>query len=539
MNSRIAVVSLCVALSGMLAGCSRQDQSTVAPVPAPATATASAAPAIAWFQGDVEAAFARAKAEGKPVLLYWGAEWCPPCHQLKATVFTRPDFIAKTNLFIPVYLDGDTEGAQKWGDTFRVSGYPTLVVLSADRTELTRIVGGMNLADYDDVLDLVLGDVRPVRVVLDTLQSSTTTRAATQQSSLSRDDCKRLAYNGWALDDSVAKDPQKAAIALERAVDACPADAHVERARLIVAATYASLAADSKLLEAGKPPGARTTKLLDAVDTVLRDPESTPGIRDVMSWLGDDYFKAEQRSNPQRAAGLLDAWTRTADAAANDESLPEADRIDAIALKLRAVKALSPDRSIPQALANAALQRVDASLAKEYPEHARPGVVNSAEWVLDTLDDQARMRSLLEHEISTARQPYYYMLDLADVEEKAGNKDQAIALLERAYRESQGAATRFQWGTNYVTGLVRMRPEDGLQIRDATLAVLSELDGPDRIYMRTAARLKRLDSTLRDWNAKGAHKAELHAIRERVDEICGRIPAEQSSHATCNEFLTT
>ena len=76
--------------------------------------------------------------------------------------------------------------------------------------------------------------------------------------------------------------------------------------------------------------------------------------------------------------------------------------------------------------------------------------MNSAEWVLDTLDDRGRMRSLLEHEISTAKQPYYYMLDLADLEEKAGDANAALALLERAYRESQGPATRFQWGTTYL-----------------------------------------------------------------------------------------
>lgn len=147
------------------------------------------------------------------------------------------------------------------------------------------------------------------------------------------------------------------------------------------------------------------------------------------------------------------------------------------------------------------------------------------------------MRSLLDHEISTAKQPYYYMLDLADLEEKAGNKDKAVALLERAYRDSQGAATRFQWGSAYVRGLLRMHPEDGLRIRDATLAVINELDGPDRIYMRTASSLKRLDSKLREWNGKGAHKAELQAIRQRVSVICGQIPTVQPAHATCNQFL--
>jgi hypothetical protein len=82
-----------------------------------------------------------------------------------------------------------------------------------------------------------------------------------------------------------------------------------------------------------------------------------------------------------------------------------------------------------------------------------------------------------------------------------------------------------------------MRPKDSASIRDATLAVIGELDGPDRIYMRTAKRLKRVDATLRDWNQKGEHAAAIAAIRKRMDEICGRIPEAQPARGTCKAFL--
>lgn len=37
---------------------------------------------IDWFEGSVEGAFATAKTQDKPIFLYWGAVWCPPCHEL-------------------------------------------------------------------------------------------------------------------------------------------------------------------------------------------------------------------------------------------------------------------------------------------------------------------------------------------------------------------------------------------------------------------------------------------------------------------------
>ena len=62
----------------------------------------------------IDAAFAKARAEGKPVFLYWGAVWCPPCNQVKATIFNRQDFIDRSRFFVPVYLDGD-----RISETFR------------------------------------------------------------------------------------------------------------------------------------------------------------------------------------------------------------------------------------------------------------------------------------------------------------------------------------------------------------------------------------------------------------------------------------
>jgi protein disulfide-isomerase len=131
------------------------------------------------------------------------------------------------------------------------------------------------------------------------------------------------------------------------------------------------------------------------------------------------------------------------------------------------------------------------------------------------------------------------MLDLADLAEKAGRRQEAVDWLARAYAGAKGPATRFQWGYSYLVGLLEMTPEDVKGIEQAGLSVIGELDGsPDAFYQRTRMRLEQLDSKLLEWGQSGEAAKVIDTLRARTSEICRKLPEKDAGRANCEKFLT-
>ena len=217
--------ALLILFALLLTGCSRTEapQPEVDPPAAAAEAESDPAKGIDWFDGTVDEAFAHAAETGRPVYLYWGAEWCPPCHAIAATVFSKPEFIERSKLFVPVYLDGDLPNAQAAGERFGVLGYPTMIVFDAEGNELTRIRGGIDIEAYAGILDLTLNASSPASAVV--------ARVMTGERDLAAGECRLLAYHSWGQDTEILAD-YGAADAFRRMFDACPEDQRVERSML-------------------------------------------------------------------------------------------------------------------------------------------------------------------------------------------------------------------------------------------------------------------------------------------------------------------
>jgi hypothetical protein len=164
--------------------------------------------------------------------------------------------------------------------------------------------------------------------------------------------------------------------------------------------------------------------------------------------------------------------------------------------------------------------------------------MNRAAAALDEAGLEKEANDLLTRELKVSKSPYYFMLDIAELAQKAGHKDQALHWLERAYNESHGPATRFQWGTDYVIGLLEMAPDDDDRIQRVALAVIDEL-GKDKnsIHQRSRIRLERINQAMREWNKGDNHRPVVRALRARLQEICAPVAADDSARKTCDDFL--
>src|SRR4029453_14281653 len=176
---------------------------------------------------DIERACVAARAENKPVLLYWGAKWCPPCNQLKATLFNRHDFIERSKSLVAVEIDGDLPGAQKLGARFKVSGYPTMVLMRTDGAEITRLPGEADAPQVLQLLQIGLAGGRPTKAVLADARAG---------KPLSGAEWRMLAFYSWISDESQLVPAAERAGVLAGLAAGCPASEADSATRLMLKA---------------------------------------------------------------------------------------------------------------------------------------------------------------------------------------------------------------------------------------------------------------------------------------------------------------
>lgn len=98
------------------------------------------APEITWMTNEAEAR-AKAQAEGKPMLIDFGASWCTACKELEHETFPDPSVRTEAQKFVALRIDAtDDEDPQvnKLKDKYKVVGLPTVIMLDKDGNEAAR-----------------------------------------------------------------------------------------------------------------------------------------------------------------------------------------------------------------------------------------------------------------------------------------------------------------------------------------------------------------------------------------------------------------
>lgn len=549
MRSTSAALSIPLAAL-LLAACSRSPDSPAVATAASAAVTAAVTPAvaaavsagaahddagIAWrkpqAEAEADAVFAEARTQGKPVFVYWGAEWCPPCSQVKATVFVRPEFIEKSRGFLAVYLDGDLPGAQKLGERFKVRGYPTMILFRPDGSELTRLPGEVDAQKYLQVLTLGLGAARPVKDVF--------AQARSAPAQLSAEDWRLLAYYSWDTDEQQLLPKAQLAATLQRLAQACPPDQAEAGTRLMLKALVAQAGAEPAPKRL--PPAAARERVL----AVLADDLLARENLDLVSNYARDLTAALTAPRTPEREELIATWAATLDRLTADTRLSQGDRLSALISRIDLAKlelGIAAKQPAPlSTVLKEHVQREAARMDREVTsDNERNAVITGAAYALaqaGLLDDSDR---LLQAELSRSHSPYYAMLSLAANAKRRNDKPGALDWYERAYRESRGPATRVQWGVTYVTALLELSPEDGARIDRAAGSVLAELQGQQHgFYERNTASLERMSTKLLAWNKGPEQAAVLGRLRTQRDALCVALPAGDPQRATCAGLLAT
>jgi thiol-disulfide isomerase/thioredoxin len=445
--------------------------------------------AIDW-KSDFSTAFALAKAQQRPLFLYWGADWCPPCNRIKSIVLRRPDFIELMQSMVPLHIDGDAPGAQQLAERFNVRNYPTLIVFRPDGTEVTRLPYEL---EGDAFVRLLRLATHAPFTVAESVQA-----ALSGERTLLDDEWRLLAYYSWETDEQQVLGHGNPALLLANLTRTCTlAEASVRLAwHAMHAAAMAGMDEDDIDIAGA----------IAQVEATLADKHMVRDNHDLVTLCASDLVRFLTLAKTDARVALASRWGSALEALETDESLPLTDQLAALRARVRLSRLGAP---IP-GLNELARARVASAINAATDPALRHTIINTAAGLLSDAGLLAEAETLLLAELNRSHAPFYFMHNLATIAKKRGDPLAAVSWYEQAWKRSTGPATRLQWGTTYLHGLIDFAPHDAERIEQFARVLLREVnESRDSFYQRNRTQMQRIDQKLATWGVGGEYAAAL------------------------------
>jgi len=481
---------------------------------------------IDWTESDMATALVQAEKQNKPLFVYWGAVWCPPCNVVKTTIFKDPDFIHATGDYINVYLDGDTEEAQKWGEKLKAKGYPTLMILSPKGKEVLRLSTGQSGSELAQTLNYARNVWHPMTEILSQILSADIINPRSLQAVIS--------YS-WDQDEAVSDHPADYSVKLFELEKSLQSPLY-RKERSIAFMQALSLKIDA-MTENSAFDKDDQQRYLQRVNEILDNPQwrqanllsLSYGAENLVSKLTSDL----DRPGSQRAA-LIEHFLTSMKTVRQQSGLSSEQFFASLnpAIDFHESFETPFDEDDKKQLIAYTLKSIKNTQDKK----ARAAMLSDATYTLFKFGLKDDARKITKAALKNAIAPYYLMSMMGYFEKADGNDDKALVWYQKAFQSAQGPATRLQWYGSYIRNLIKLKPGDVQKIKWHVAQLLKDyIRMPDSFWGRNQRVLTAVRKALGKWAKEQGEEVWLHAIQQQGKQQCSNA-SNETWRAGCEKY---